>query len=115
MPHTAVVGIKADNVPDFYGYSTVTLIAQGVMPDGKNIYIFLGTAHSLNRDRQIQTPHGPMEVDEIFEISYMLRDDLGRGLHMSGIKETEMYLQLYNIPISPPCISEKWAPSFSAS
>lgn len=89
MPHTAIVNVTATNVPDFYTYSTVTLLTQGVMPNGKNIYIFLGTDHSLNRDRKIHTPHGPMEVDEIFEVRYMLYDDLGRGVNMASIKETD--------------------------
>lgn len=89
MPHTAIASVTADKAPDLYNYSTVTLIAQGVMPSGKNIYIFLGTAHSLNRDRKIHTPHGPMEVDEIFEVRYMLYDDLGRGVNMASIKETD--------------------------
>lgn len=89
MPHTAIVGIRASNIPEFFNYSTVTLIAQGVMPDKKNIYIFLGAAHSLNRDREIPTPHGVVEVDEVFEVNYMLYDDLGRGVNMSGIKETD--------------------------
>lgn len=89
MPHTAIVTITASNIPKFLNYSTVTLVAKGVTPDGKHVYIFLGTEHSLNRNVTTYTPEGPIDVDEVFGISYMIYDDLGRGTHTAGINETD--------------------------
>lgn len=89
MPHTAVVKIKSSNMPEFFGYSTVTLVAKGITPDKKNIYVFLGAAHSLNRDHKAYSPKGPLDVDEIFAVEYMRYDDLGRGIDMASISETD--------------------------